>query len=109
MIAEIENKRAEIEALCRRYHVKSLEVFGSAARGEDFDPEKSDIDFLVDFEEFDTSGLADAFLGLYMDLEDLFKRPIDLVMPNVFENRFLKRAIDRSRESLYGTRAREVS
>lgn len=101
MIAEIEQKRAEIAELCRRYHVKTLEVFGSAARGEDFDPEKSDIDFLVAFESDPPEGLARTYFGLLHALEDTFGRRIDLTMHNVFENLALKRAIDRSREPLY--------
>ena len=43
----IQDKRADIAALCRRYRVRHLEVFGSAARGDDFDPANSDADFLV--------------------------------------------------------------
>ncbi|MYE02031.1 MAG: DNA polymerase III subunit beta [Alphaproteobacteria bacterium] len=50
MHAAIADKREELAALCRRYHVARLEVFGSAARGEDFDPETSDADFLVEFD-----------------------------------------------------------
>jgi uncharacterized protein len=42
----IQDKRSEIAELCRRYHVQQLEMFGSAARGDDFDPAKSDADFL---------------------------------------------------------------
>ena len=45
----IQEKCADIAALCRRYHVRHLEVFGSAARGVDFDMASSDADFLVEF------------------------------------------------------------
>jgi hypothetical protein len=44
----IQEKRADIAALCRRYRVRHLEVFGSAARGDDFDLASSDADFLVE-------------------------------------------------------------
>lgn len=101
MIAEIENKRAEIEALCRRYHVRSLEVFGSAARAEDFDPERSDIDFLVDFDRSTPSDLARKFLGLLVELQDLLGRKVDLVMPNILEDRYLRETIEECREPLY--------
>jgi predicted nucleotidyltransferase len=46
MLPLIEQHRAEIEQLCRRYEVRRLELFGSAARGE-FDPRHSDLDFPV--------------------------------------------------------------
>ena len=41
--------QAELEALCKRYHVRRLEVFGSAVR-EDFDPQHSDLDLLVEID-----------------------------------------------------------
>ena len=49
MIDQIALHREELPALCRRFHVRRLDLFGSAARG-DFDPESSDIDFLVEFD-----------------------------------------------------------
>ena len=48
MHAAISTKREEIAALCRR-GLARLEVFGSAARGEDFDSERSDADFMLRF------------------------------------------------------------
>ena len=48
MIPLIADHNHELAELCRRHHVKRLEVFGSAAVG-DFNPQTSDIDFLVDF------------------------------------------------------------
>ena len=55
MHAEIEGKRDEIAGICRRYRVSRLEVFGSAARGTDFDPETSDADFIVRFSSDDVA------------------------------------------------------
>jgi predicted nucleotidyltransferase len=45
----IAQHRAGISAICQRYRIHRLEVFGSAARADDFDPEHSDADFLVEF------------------------------------------------------------
>ena len=68
-----ETKLAE---LCRRYQVRELAVFGSAARGE-MRPE-SDIDLLVDFlPEAEISLLEHA--GLMLDLSELLGRKVDLV------------------------------
>ena len=50
MHALIEQHRAAIGELCQRYGVRRAEVFGSGARGVDFDPQRSDIDFLVEFD-----------------------------------------------------------
>lgn len=45
----IDQKRIEIAHICQRLGIEKLEVFGSAARGADFDPVRSDADFLVEF------------------------------------------------------------
>ena len=50
MHAEISSRRNEIVEICRSYGVERIEISGSAARGTDFDPAKSDEDFLVEFE-----------------------------------------------------------
>ncbi len=49
MLPLIEAHRTEVAELCRRYHVERLEVFGSAARGTDFDPQRSNVDRLVTY------------------------------------------------------------
>jgi uncharacterized protein len=58
--------------LRRKYAVKSLAVFGSMARGDD--REGSDVDILVTFEGKAT---FDNFMGLKLDLEDLFGCRVD--------------------------------
>jgi len=45
----IQDHKEKIAELCRNYGVRRLEVFGSATRVTDFDPERSDADFLVEF------------------------------------------------------------
>jgi predicted nucleotidyltransferase len=50
MIDEMALHREELRVLCRRFHVRRLDLFGSAARG-DFDPERSDVDLLVEFDQ----------------------------------------------------------
>jgi predicted nucleotidyltransferase len=63
----VQQKLAEVTALCRRFQVQRLELFGSAAKGK-FDPQRSDIDFLVEFAPA-TSGFADRYFGLLEALE----------------------------------------
>lgn len=103
MHQSIEQHRAEIAQLCRRYAVRRLEVFGSAARGVDFDPARSDADFLVDFEP--ESGLPplEQFFGLADALEHLLGRPVDLVEPGAIRNPFLLAGINKTREVIYGS------
>lgn len=68
----------EVAALCEKYGVERLDLFGSAA-GEGFDPEASDLDFVVSFERRDPPELFDRYFGLKEDLEYLFDRGVDLV------------------------------
>lgn len=99
MIAEVASKRDEIADLCRRFGVRRLELFGSAARG-DFDPETSDIDFIY---EFDASNdqLLRRFVGLGDALEALLGRPVDFLSEQRRTNPYLWASIDRDREVIY--------
>jgi uncharacterized protein len=104
MLVEIEQKRDALAALCRRYRVRRLEVFGSAARGAGFDPDRSDADFLVTFTPAARNDLA-AFVDLKESLEELLGRPVDLVEREVIEgsrNFIRRRAILREAETVYG-------
>src|SRR5215210_5359770 len=84
MIGIVENRKAEVAALCERYGVKRLDLFGSAA-GDGFDPEASDLDFVVSFERRDPPELFDRYFGLNEGLEGLFGRGVDLVTEDALE------------------------
>lgn len=96
----IEDKRQELETLCRRYRVQRMELFGSAA-SQNFDPMRSDLDFLVTFQELGTNEYADTYFGLLEDLQALFKRSVDLVMPSAIQNPFFRQAIESTRTLIY--------
>ncbi|OGV69781.1 MAG: hypothetical protein A3K19_22320 [Lentisphaerae bacterium RIFOXYB12_FULL_65_16] len=100
MIAKVEQRRAEIVALCVRHRAKRLELFGSAVSSERFN-EKSDMDFLVEFLPLGPGEHADAYFGLKEALEELFQRPVDLVMIRAVKNRYFLEAIEKQREVLY--------
>ena len=100
MIELVKQYRQAIESLCRKYRVSRLEVFGSAVAG-DFDEQSSDLDFLVEFLSLETGRAADDYFGLLFDLQDLFDRPIDLVMPTAIKNPYFLQSINQSRELLY--------
>jgi len=100
MLLLIENKRSELEAVCRRRAVQRLEVFGSAVR-DDFDAATSDLDFLVEFDATADLPALDRYFGLKEDLETLFGRPVDLVMPRAVRNPYLRAEMDRDRRLLY--------
>ena len=96
-------RRADIDALCRRSHVRRLEVFGSAARGDDFDPLHSDVDFLVEFDRTRVTPTLSTFLELRDQLAALVGRPVDLVMAGSIRNPFIQADIERSRETVYAS------
>lgn len=97
----IKQKRSEIARICQQHHVRRLEVFGSAARGNDFDPERSDADFLVEFESGSHPDL-DIFFALKDDLEVLLQRKVDLVQAGAVRNPYVLASINRAREVVYG-------
>ena len=104
MISAIEEHRLGISDLCRRYHVRRLDVFGSAARGTDFQQSHSDADFLVQFDN-SAASLID-FVDLKEALERLLVRRVDLIDRRAIEtsrNHIRRRAILEDAESLYAT------
>ena len=101
MIADISAHREELQALCRRFHVHRLDVFGSAARGEDFEPARSDLDFLVEFQPLQPGAYVDAFFGLKEGLEELFGRPVDLISAAAIRNPYFRASVERTRAPLY--------
>lgn len=96
----IEKHRAKLAALCRRFRVQRLDLFGSAARG-DFDPARSDFDFLVEFEPDAPGPALDRYFGFKEALEALLGRPVDLVGKRDMRNPYLRRSIERDQTPLY--------
>ncbi|HSC55893.1 MAG TPA: nucleotidyltransferase domain-containing protein [Nitrospira sp.] len=96
----IEENRPEFERICRLRHVHQIELFGSALR-DDFDPKHSDLDFLVTFEALAPGQHADAYFGLLEDLEDLFGRPVDLVVASAIKNPYFRQAVESSKMLVY--------
>jgi predicted nucleotidyltransferase len=100
MHAEIETRLSQIRELCHKHRVARLDLFGSAA-GEEFEPTRSDVDFLVEFQPMAPRQHADAFFGLLEDLENLFGRHVDLLEPEPIENPYLWSSITESRQLVY--------
>lgn len=92
-------KLAQIEALCRHHGVRRLDLFGSAARGDD--TPDSDLDFLVDLGERQPAEYARAYFGLKDALEELFGHPVDLVTPPALANPHFRSRIEAERVRIY--------
>ena len=100
MIREVEEQAKTIESLCRRFRVRRLELFGSAASGG-FNPDSSDLDFLVEFEHLRPSEYADAYFGLLEELQRIFRRNVDLVVSRSVKNPYLLESIQQTKALLY--------
>ena len=100
MLPLVEQHRSAISALCRKYHINRLELFGSGAR-EDFDPISSDLDFLVEFEDMGWKGSFRRYMGLKLDLERLFARNVDLVELTAIDNPYFLQVAKKHRALVY--------
>jgi predicted nucleotidyltransferase len=98
---DVARHQAELEQICRRYRVRRLDLFGSAASGLDR-PGESDLDFLVDFEPLAAGAYADTYFGLHEALEALFGRPVDLVVDAAIRNPYFRQSVEQTRVLLYG-------
>jgi uncharacterized protein len=100
VIPAIEEHRVELVELCRQHHVLRLSLFGSATR-DDFDLQRSDLDFLVDFEPLLPGEHADAYFGLIEGLQSLFDRSIDLVESSMLRNPYRRQEIEATQVLLH--------
>ena len=91
----------ELQAACRRFGVRRLDVFGSAATGRGFDSASSDLDLLVAFEPLPPADYANAYFGLREALEALSGRSVDLLTEVALENPHLRRRVETERRTLY--------
>ena len=104
MHAEILRHRDTLAALCRRHGVARLDVFGSAARGLDFDPERSDVDLLVEFAPTTPRSFA-SILAFEEDAAQALARPVEVVERRAIEespNYIRRRRILAEAEALFG-------
>ena len=77
----------EIAAFCRKWGIKRLSFFGSIVR-DDFDPERSDVDVLVQFRPDQTPGWA--ISSAESELAEIFGRKVDLRTSNEFSRWMIK-------------------
>lgn len=90
----------ELRTLCEKHCVKALYAFGSATR-DDFDPESSDLDFLVEFEPLPPGRRADAYFGLLEGLGELLGCEIDLIVGSAIRNPYFERSVEETKVPVY--------
>ena len=100
MNSAVRTHQAELSRLCLEFHVRRLELFGSAQNAS-FDPDHSDFDFLVEFAPLPSVAYAKAFFGFKSALEELFGRPVDLVVASAIRNPYFRQSVERNKTLLY--------
>ena len=100
MNASLARQLPSIAALCQRYGVAHLELFGSAT-GAEFNPESSDFDFLVELDPDGQGSPARRWIALAEALEELLGRHVDLVNPRYIRNPYFAQAVNSSRTVIY--------
>lgn len=100
MIPAIQDQADLLRSLCLNYGVKRLELFGSAATSAKL-PDVGDLDFLVEFQPKAYKAYADTYFGLLEDLQQLFGRPVDLVVGSAVQNPYFLQSIERTKTLVY--------
>jgi uncharacterized protein len=99
-MSSIEQYSGVIQKLCAQHKVKRLYAFGSVLTN-DF-TSKSDIDLIVDFQQQDPKQYTDNYFNLKFSLEDILKRPVDLIEEKTIRNPYFKQVIESQRRLIYG-------
>src|SRR5215216_2930017 len=90
-----------IRALCRKFGVARLEVFGSVCT-PDFDPERSDVDFLVEYPpDYEYGPWLSKHLSFEEKLSYLLGRKVDVVMIDATLNKWFRREADKTRTVVF--------
>ena len=97
---EVKINRQAIEAACRRHGVARLDVFGYTLR-EYYMPDKSDLDFLVEFGSMEPYARVNAYFGLLEELRAMLGSKLDLVMTGAVKNPYVAKDVKRTRRVLY--------
>lgn len=96
----IEKNIEQIRQLCLKHKVDKLFVFGSILTNNF--SQKSDVDFVVDFNNVGIPEYADNYFDLKFALEEIFKRDVDLLEDKAIRNPYLRKSIDSSKILVYG-------
>lgn len=102
MIPAVEEKADDLKRLCIRYGVERLDLFGSASTDQD-DLGVNDLDFVVEFKPEALPAYADAYFGLLESLEQLFGKPVDLVVGSAIKNPYFLQSVEKTRTPVYAS------
>lgn len=95
----ISDKVEELKKLCNAYSVKSMYAFGSVCTDRFND--KSDIDFLISFDNLSIEQYTDNYFDLHYKLENLFNRKIDLLTDKSLSNPYFITGVEQTKKLIY--------
>ena len=104
---DIKKKLSDFKDLCVNHQVKSLYAFGSSVTDQ-FDPNTSDIDLLVEIEDPDPIERGEKLLDLWDKFESFFNKKIDLLTESSIKNPILKRNIEQTKVLIYDGTGQKV-
>ncbi len=93
--------------ICREHGIKTLYAFGSLVTDQ-FNPETSDIDLLVEMEDMEPMERGEKLLSLWDKLEAFFHRKVDLLTQKATTNPFLLESINVTKLLLYDNQRKKV-
>ena len=100
MIPDVADRTDDLKRLCVRFNVLRLDLFGSAASG-DYHARGSDLDFVVEFQPRAYGAYADTYFGLLEALEQLFGKPVDLIVGSAIKNPYFLQSVEETRTPIY--------
>lgn len=103
----IEQKFDQLIDICNQFGVERMYAFGSVITKR-FDPEKSDLDFIVEMEKMPPIMRGEKLIGLWEALEDLFEKKVDLITDQPIKNPFLKASINKTKRLIYDRKSEKV-
>ena len=93
----IQIDREKVAEFCRARGIRKLSLFGSVLR-EDFDPERSDVDVLAEFEPGALKGVGFRYFGYGEELAAILGRRVDLCSRL---NQYIEAAVRREAVPIY--------
>lgn len=98
---DIKPYEEKIKKICTELHLKKLDLFGSATT-DNFGPD-SDLDIIVEFKKDVNFNHFDSYYLLKKQLQDIFHRPIDIIIDGSIKNPYLKENIAQTRKNIYAS------
>jgi predicted nucleotidyltransferase len=103
----IEKNFNKLIEICHQFGVARIYAFGSVITNQ-FDPERSDLDFVVEMEDMPPLNRGENLIGLWEALEDLFAKKVDLITDQPIKNPYLRTSINKTKQLIYDRESEKI-